>query len=112
MLNRRGRQGGKRRDVLYPDAYVWFVFVSCLDIMLTWVVLARGGREVNALADTIIRRYGLTGMVLFKLALVTLLVLICETVGRRSERAGRNLAHAAIVISALPVSLAILLLGR
>src|SRR5262249_30759008 len=32
--------------VRYPNEYVWLVFVSALDVMLTWVVLSTGGGEV------------------------------------------------------------------
>ena len=33
------------RVARYPQAYVWFIFVSALDLMMTWVVLYFGGRE-------------------------------------------------------------------
>src|SRR4051812_22441614 len=36
-----------RRGVLYPDHYAWFVLFSALDVMLTWLVLSWGWREVG-----------------------------------------------------------------
>ena len=30
---------GWKRSVLYPNAYVWFVFLAALDIMLTYLIL-------------------------------------------------------------------------
>ena len=66
--------GMMTRTVLYPDCYTRFVLVSAMDLMLTWAVLAAGGSEVNILADWIIRRWGLTGAVVFKFAVVMLVV--------------------------------------
>ena len=101
---------GSQNHALYPNTYVWLVFVSCLDIMFTWIVLYRGGREANAIAAAVLRHFGLTGMVLFKLVLVAFLVVICESVGRRSPEGGRKFATATVMISALPVALATYLL--
>ncbi len=92
--------------VRYPTHYTWLVFVSALDIMFTWIVLHFGGREVNGLALAVLEQYGLTGIVLFKFALVTLLIVLCECIGRRHDSAGRRLATFAIIITLLPVTLA------
>ena len=32
--------------MLHENAYIAFVFFSCCDIMLTWVILRKGGTEV------------------------------------------------------------------
>ena len=37
-------------EMRYQNGYALFVFVSCLDIILTWVILYRGGLEVNPVA--------------------------------------------------------------
>jgi hypothetical protein len=96
--------------VLYENHYTWFVLVSALDVMLTWVVLHAGGREANALADAVLRNYGLGGMVAFKFALVALVIVICEVVGRRSIDTGRRLATWAVALTCVPLLVAILLL--
>lgn len=95
-----------KAHVIFPNGYAWFVFVSALDIMLTWVVLHVGGREANSLADAIIYRYGLPGLVTFKFALVIIVVLICEWVGRRREESARLLLSIGIMITCMPVVLA------
>lgn len=100
-----------QRHVIFPNGYVWFVFVSALDIMLTWVVLHLGGREANALANEIIYRYGLPGLVAFKFALVIVVVLICEIVGRKKHESARLLLSVGIMITCMPVVLALALLG-
>lgn len=98
-----------RRDVLYPNTYLWLVFVSAMDIMMTWVVLHLGGYEANGLAAVALQHHGLPGLVAFKFAFVTLVIVICETVGRRKRETGFALARAAVAITCLPVVLAFLL---
>lgn len=96
----------RTRPVLHPNLYVWFVFLSSLDLMLTWIVLHLDGVEVNILANWVIDRYGLFGAVSFKFGLVALVVCICEAVGRRQPTTGRSLAQWAVAISLVPVVLA------
>jgi hypothetical protein len=99
----------QRRDVLYPNAYLWLVFVSSMDIMMTWVVLHFGGYEANGLAAAVLEHHGLPGLVGFKFAFVTLVIVICEVVGRRRRETGFGLARAAVAITCFPVVLAFLL---
>ncbi len=95
------------RSVLYPDVYLWYVFLAALDIMLTWLILQMGGREENALAKWIIAHGGLVGAVLFKFGTVVFVVLICEYIGRRRAGTGRRVAEWAIALTAIPVVVAI-----
>ena len=87
----------------YPTLYAWFVFLSSLDIMLTWVVLQAGGREENPLADDVISRHGLTGMIIFKFCLMLGIIVMCEVVGRRRDAAGRRLAKVCVAVTAIPI---------
>ena len=100
------------RALRYQNHYVWFVFVSAMDVMLTWVILFFGGREANHVADFVIARFGLPGLVLFKFAIVVLVVLLCEAVGRRRPGAGKSLAEWAIAITCIPVAAALYQLLR
>ncbi len=95
------------RVARYPQAYVWFIFVSALDLMMTWVVLYFGGREVNVLADYILERWALTGMVVYKFTLVVFVIFICEVVGHYRPRLGRRLSIFAVLITLVPVIIAI-----
>jgi len=92
----------------YENAYVWFVFLSALDLLFTWLVFDRGGYEANALAANVLRHGGLVSLVLFKFAVVVFVILLCEAVGRKSPQAGRTLALAAVGITCVPVAVAIL----
>jgi len=89
--------------VRYPNAYVWFVFFSALDIMLTWAILKRGGQEVNPLAHQVISAWGLNGAIIFKFSLTIMVVLVCEFTARQRERLARALAMLAMIVSGVPV---------
>ena len=86
----------------YPNEYLWFVFFSALDVMLTWKILERGGSEVNPIAHLVIRDWGLNGVIAFKFALTLFVILVCEHVGRVRERTARWLARTAVGVSVLP----------
>ncbi len=95
----------------YQSAYLWFVFVSSLDIMLTWAILQRDGTEVNPLAARVIEMWGLPGAIGFKFSLMLFVILVCEWVGRLRDPLARKLVVTATVVSAMPViwSLSLLL---
>ena len=97
----------RTRPLRYQNHYVWFVFISALDVMLTWVILHFGGWEVNHVADFVIRRFGLPGLVTFKFAIVVFVILLCEAVGRRRHGAGNTLAEWSIAITSIPVVIAL-----
>lgn len=100
------------RPMMFPNAYTWLLLFSAMDIMLTWVILRMGGSEVNAIADAVIGRYGLTGAIVFKFALVLVFVLICEVVGRLRVTSGRTLSRVGVGIAAFPVVWSMFLLAR
>jgi len=88
----------------YQNAYVWLVFVSALDIMLTALVLfAWHGREVNPMASLIISTMGFAWVVVFKFATMMTAIVICEVVGRNRDLLGRVLAFLAVMINSFPV---------
>lgn len=99
-------------EMRFQNQYVWFVFFSALDIMLTWAILRRGGREVNPLADLIIDMWGLNGAIVFKFSLTVLVVVVCEVVARTRYGTAYALAITAMIVSAIPVvySLGLLLM--
>ena len=98
-------------EMRYQSGYVWFVFVSSLDIMLTWLILKKGGVELNPVAELVIDSWGLPGAIGFKFALTLFVIIACEITGRHKDHIGRNLIIIAIVLSSVPVvwSLSLLL---
>ena len=97
-------------EMRYQNSYALFVFVSCLDIILTWVILYRGGLEVNPVAKLVIDGWGLPGAIIFKLSLMLFVIIVCEIVGRKSDLKGRLLVLTAILISSFPVVWSLILL--
>lgn len=90
--------------IRYPRVYPWLVLLATLDVALTWMLLGLGGREANALAEMVIAGAGLTGAVALKAFSLLTVLLICEIIGRRSDRAGRRLALASVGLSVVPVA--------
>jgi hypothetical protein len=90
-------------EMHFQNTYVWFVFVSSLDIMLTWKILSQGGLEVNPVAAIVIDAWGMHGAIAFKFALMMWVIVVCEVLARLRRSAGRFLATTAVVMSALPV---------
>lgn len=98
-----------RRGVLYPSLYAWYILAATLDIIVTHQILHEfQGSEVNKLADALIRRYGVAGMIGLKYSSIVIVLAVCEFVGRRHHWLGKRLAVAAICISAFPVGVGLL----
>lgn len=80
----------KRRGLRFETEISWFVLVSVLDIVMTFLALrfSAEGRttgtivESNPVAHWFLARWGIQGMALFKLAMTALVVVIAEVVGR------------------------------
>ena len=94
----------------YPSLYCWLVLVSSMDIMLTWVILQRGGTEVNPVANLVIDTWNLPGAILFKFSLMLFVIIVCEIAGRERNWLGRGLAQTAVFVSSAPVAYSLMLL--
>lgn len=100
------------RHMRYPNAYAWLLLLSAMDIMLTWVILHFGGREVNAIARHVIDHYGLNGVIIYKFVLILFFILVCEVVGSMREPTGRMLSKISVAIASIPIIWSMLLLSR
>jgi len=87
----------------YPRLYLGLIAAAAGDALLTWVVLSLGGSEANPIANAILAFYGWAGMVGFKFAMMTVVIVFCEWVGRRRDPSGRRLAIIAIAIQFIPL---------
>jgi hypothetical protein len=105
------RNGWRLPPMRHPQHYTWFVFLSALDVMLTWVVLLLDGHEVNPLARAVVDHGGLPSLVTFKFCLVVFVIVMCEWVTRRNPRAGFKLAEWSVAVTAIPVVIAFALLA-
>ena len=91
-------------EMRYQNAYAWLVLFSSLDIMLTYVVLFHwGGFEANPVAAAIVYTRPFYYATVFKFALVTLAIILCEAIGRMNDRQGRKLSLLFVLIGAFPV---------
>ena len=105
--------GGESRSffrvepLLFWRTHLLFVLAAVLDISFTWIVLSRGGDEVNPIADLILSHQGFGGMVLFKFALVTFIVICTEVVGRKKWYRGRFLSALTPMVTMIPVFYAV-----
>lgn len=89
--------------VALPDHCVWYVLLSALDIMLTWVVLSAGGYEVNHVAAMVIDSFGLAGAVLLKMVTVAFVLGVIQLAARSDAKLARTIAMFAVGVSAFPV---------
>ena len=89
-------------EMRFPELYVWLLFVSSLDIMLTWVILRDGGEEVNPVAKLVIDAWGLNGAILFKFGLILFVIISCEVVSRVRPRVAHLLIWFGVLISSFP----------
>jgi hypothetical protein len=100
-----------RQSAIHQDLCAWFVFLSALDVMLTWIVLHWGGSEVNTLANWIIDRWDILGLVAFKFGVVALVICMIHVVARLSTSAARHLAEWAVALATVPVVLSLVQLA-
>jgi hypothetical protein len=105
-------EAGLRKQVRYPNLYVWLVLVAALDAMLTYVILYLGGREANPLANSVMSAWGFAGMVVYKFVLIALTIVLCEVIGRRDDTWGKLLGVIGIVLTCVPVGIALILLSK
>lgn len=89
--------------ILYPKTYAMFLLVAALDVICTAIILALGGREINALANMILQWWGVHGLLILKVAICVMVLVTCEFIGRRQPAAAIRLAIAGIVLNTFPV---------
>lgn len=91
------------RPVRFARIYPWYLLVAALDVIITWVILTHGGRELNTIAAWVWAGWGPAGLTMLKFGTVTLVVIICEFIAELSETAGRRLATWAVILSMTPI---------
>ncbi len=99
-------QDTQRREMPNPQPlYPWIMLVGLLDVFLTARILDLGGIEVNAIANHVLERAGVPGLLVLKLTSFLIVVAICEFIASRGDRRAVQLAEAGIVLNALPVGI-------
>jgi len=98
-----GQTAGYLKVVRFPNLYLWLVFFASLDIIMTRLILFFSGRELNPIADLVIKSFGVPGMSVFKFGIVTFVILVCEFVARVRPKTAHMLAAFAVIVTAFPV---------
>ena len=96
--------------LLLPSHYFWYLLVSSMDLMLTWLILGLGGHEVNAIADRVLQVHGFPGLIIYKFTLVIAVILFCEQIGRMDLKKAKQVLVFAIAVTSIPVVWSFLLL--
>jgi uncharacterized membrane protein len=96
-----------RQPVIHANLIVWFTFLATLDVMFTTLALHMGGSEMNAVAEWVIARWDLAGMVVFKFSVVVWIVCAVHLIARLNDRAAQQLAEWAVALSCVPVAFTI-----
>jgi len=78
-----GKRGSRKertltRQLPLEEESAVFILVNFADVVLTGLAFRFGAREVNIAAKWVLHRFGLSGMVIYKFALVTFVLLVCQ----------------------------------
>ena len=101
-----------KRHLPLESETAWFILVSAFDFWLTYYLLTTGGfGESNPIARFFIYGWGIKGMLYFKFAMVTFIVLIAQVIAtQKPDTARRILSFATIAVAAVVIySLTLLL---
>lgn len=77
-------------SLLYEDEYIWLAVLSGIDVVLMTLYVQWGGRLISPLVDEVLMHTGMLGLLSAKLVIVALMVMCCETLGRRRPNVGRK----------------------
>jgi hypothetical protein len=97
-----------REPILYPRAYGFYIALAAADVLLTTLILSVGGVELNAIARVAFSEGGITAAAFLKFSTVCFVLIACEIVGRRRHQWGVGLAHVAVMVSIVPVTVGVL----
>ncbi len=106
---RSDRQASSRHPLLRPmhaeRELKAFIFVSTLDIFATYILLRIGGfTESNPIAAFFLFRWGVKGLVYFKLAMVAFVCILAHVISlQRPRTALRLLQFATLVVGGVVV---------
>ena len=98
------------RWLAYPRHYFLVLILAIFDIVVTTLVLGTGGNELNAIARWAIESAGIGGMIAIKVSTLSIVLMICEYLGRHHHRAGRRVAEFALIANSAAVACGLLYL--
>jgi hypothetical protein len=99
-----------RAELPLQNETIWFIFINCLDIFMTFMLLCAGAMEANPIANFFYKRWEFNGMVAFKLITVAAVCIIAQIVAQQKLEKARWLLYAGSVIVGLVVAYSFALL--
>lgn len=102
------RQG----KLLLETETCWFVLASALDLIVTYILLSHPVVrfvESNPVALFFLNHWGIKGLLGFKLAVVTFVVVLCQIIAHHNKRLARRVLFAGTAIVAGVVVYSVLL---
>lgn len=91
----------------------WFILVNVLDFFATYLLLRRGGREVNPVARWFLETWGLVkGLLAYKFLLVAFICVVTQIIALRRVETARKVLRFGIVVVGAVVLYSLILLGR
>ena len=83
-----------KKNVLLEKPTRAFVALNIMDLVMTFFLLNHGGfRESNKIADFFLDRWGIAGMIWYKIIFVMVIVVIAQVVARERIRTARGLLY-------------------
>ena len=103
-----------RRQLPLETETAWFILVSILDFVITYrlIYFSRNFVESNMIARFFIDSWGPRGLLYFKIAMVTFVVLIVQVIAHKRLETARNLLRFAIIVVGAVVIYSAMLLVR
>lgn len=93
----------RQRKLPLETETAWFVLVSALDFFMTYIMLMHPEIrfvESNPIALFFLNHWGIKGLLGFKLAIVTFVVVLCQIIAQHNQRLARRVLYAGTTIVA------------
>jgi hypothetical protein len=99
--SRRQRTGGTSffvKQLPLQNETTTYIFVSVLDIFMTYMLLRFGGIETNPIADYFFARWDIQGMIAFKMVMVAIVTVLAQIVGQKHLARGRFILRLGTIV--------------
>lgn len=91
----------------------WFILVNALDVFMTFILLnLEGFVEANAIANYVLSRWGIRGLVYFKFAVVAFITVVAQVAATKRLSLGRWLLNFGTLLTGAVVIYSSFLLVR
>lgn len=87
-----------KRDVVLAQEYLAFLLLNLFDLFLTGYILRNQGLEANGIAAWILNHFHGQGFVVYKFALMILIVACCEVISLKNIRTSRVIITGACLL--------------